>query len=32
MSATGLAAMMPANEMGFTHLAAMHEEAMQHMT
>ncbi len=31
MSATGLAAMMPAHEMRITHLAAMHEEAMKHM-
>ena len=31
MSATRLAAMMPAHEMRITHLAAMHEEAMRHM-
>lgn len=30
MSATALAAMMPAHEMRITHLAAMHEEAMRH--
>ncbi len=30
MSATGLAAMMPAHEMRITHLAAIHEEAMKH--
>ena len=31
MSATGLAAMMPAHEMRITHLAAIHEDAMKHM-
>jgi hypothetical protein len=31
MSASGLAAMMPAHEMRITHLAAIHEEAMKHM-
>ena len=31
MSATGLAAMMPAHEMRISHLASIHEDAMKHM-